>query len=284
MELAVEPCASTEAPAAELILAAERPSQAAVVRPAAAVGQRLKNPRHERFAALCLEYTQGEAYRRALGKHLRTRKVSTVYEAASALAARPDVARRIVELRAVAAQTTALDLQERVTELRDIESADPSLLQYHPACRHCHGHKHAYQYVDESEWLAAAADAVTSNKPCPSNAGGYEFDGSAHPEPSCPQCFGAGAQQLYTVDVTKLPRAARRLFKGFGKNGELLLHDQMIARSQLSKILGLDREDGAAIARAAAAGAAAGAALGTAVADALTPEQRMAAYLRMVQG
>lgn len=264
---------------AEMMPAAEL--MPAVVR--TVVGQRLTNPRHERFATLCLEFTQGEAYRRAQGKRLRA-KPSTVWEAACRLAARPDIARRIVELRAVAAQTTALDLQERVQELRDIESADPSLLQYHPACRSCHGHSHAYQYVDEAEYLTAVAQAVADNKPCPSNAGGYGYDGSMHPDPSCPQCFGAGASHLYTVDVTKLPRAARRLFKGFGKSGELLVHDQMIARSQLSKILGLDREDGAAIARAAAAGAAAGAALGTAVADALTPEQRMAAYLRMVQG
>lgn len=246
-------------------------------------GRRLANAAHERFARLCLEHTQAEAYRRAFGKELRA-KPQAIWTAACRLAARPDVARRVTELRALAARDTAIDLAARVTELRDIESADPTEIQYHPCCRWCFGDGHAYQWIDMAEYAGACDEALALHKPLPSLDGGTGYDGALHPNPSCPQCFGAGAPHLFTADVTRLSPKARRLFKGFGKHGEVLLHDQMAARTHLSRILGLDRDDPANIAKAAALGAAAGATLGASVAAALTPEEKMRAYSRLIEG
>jgi hypothetical protein len=126
--------------------------------------------------------------------------------------------------------------------------------------------------------------AMADSQPMPDTTGGFGYDGSLHPNPQCPVCYGAGAQHLFTADVTRLSPQGRALFKGFGKNGELLTHDQLAARAQLSKVIGLDRSDAPSIARAAAAGAAVGAALGATVADALTPQQKMSAYLKMIEG
>jgi hypothetical protein len=252
------------------------------VAPAPAAGTRLKNARHERFARLCLEFTQAEAWRRAIGNDLRATPRSVI-ENASRLAARPEIARRIAELRVVAQQIVAVDVSERVQELRDIESADASELQYHPACRHCFGHEFKYQWVDANEYADAVDAAAAEQTPLPSPDGGFGYDGSLHPNPSCARCFGAGAPHLYTVDVTRLSGKARRLFKGFGKNGELLMHDAMLARAQLSRMLGQDGSDPAAIARAAAAGAAVGAAAGVAFAE-LSPAERQRAYSRIIEG
>jgi phage terminase small subunit len=219
-----------------------------------------------------------------MGKRMGASKPNVLYAAASRVSARPEVQRRVAELRQAAAQTTALDLQERVQELRDIESADPTAIQYHPACRYCYGVGHRYQFIDEAEYAAHVAEALAAGRaPEHDSSGGFDYDGSMHPAPDCPRCFGGGAAHLYTVDITRLPRREARLVKGFGKNGELLLHSQMEARSQLSKLLGLDRPDPRNIAREAAA-AAAGAAIGTSVAAALTPEERMRAYHTMLKG
>ncbi len=245
-------------------------------------GQRLKNPRWERFARLSLEHTQKEAYRLAFGKDLRANP-RTCAEQACRLLARPEVARRVAELRAVAQQAVAVDLSERVLELRDVESADPSELQYHPCCRHCFGVGNAFQWVDEMEFADGCDAAAAEDKPLPNLDGGTGYNGSLQPNPACPRCFGAGAAHLYTADVTRLSGKARRLFKGFGKNGELLMHDAMLARAQLSRILGHDSSDPAAIARAAAAGAAVGAAAGVAFAD-LSPAERQRAYSRIIEG
>lgn len=260
-------------------------SSTAPARPAAAaVGRPLKNRMHERFARLAVQYTQQEAYRRAIGKALRATKPSSIREAASALAARPEVAQRIAELRAIAARATAFDIATYAQELREIADADPAALQYRGACRYCFSATGTDpQWRDYTEYLEALAKAHEEGKPLPSDAGGYDYDGSLHPSPTCKRCDGQG-DHLCTADVTRLSGAARRLFKGFGKHGELLMHDQMQARAQLAKVLGLDRDDAPSIARAAAAGAAAGAALGVTVATATTPEERMRAYLRLIEG
>jgi phage terminase small subunit len=268
---------------AELILASEQPAPERTVAVVAAAGQRLKNPRHERFARYALEHTLADAWRRAMGKGLRA-KPASVWQAASALAARPEVARRIAELRAVAARGTALDLAAYAQELRDITLGDVTEIQYRGACRFCFSADGvSYQWRDATEFGDAVVKAYQDGATLPSDAGGYGYDGSLHPSPACKRCDGAG-DHLFTADVTRLSPKARALFKGFGKNGEALIHDKLQARAQLSKILGLDRDDTSSVARAAAAGAAAGAALGVTVAEALTPDQRMTAYLKMIRG
>lgn len=260
-------------------------SSTAPARPAAAaVGRPLKNRMWERFARYAVQYTQQEAYRRAIGKALRATKPSSIREAASALAARPAVAQRIAELRGIAARATAFDVATYAQELREIADADPAALQYRGACRYCYSKTGTDpQWRDFAEYCDGITKALDESKPVPSDAGGYGYDGSLHPSPTCKRCDGEG-DHLFVADVTRLSGAARRLFKGFGKHGELLMHDQMQARAQLAKVVGLDRDDAPSIARAAAAGAAAGAALGITVATATTPEERMRAYLRLIEG
>src|SRR5882724_9534993 len=94
----------------------------------AQAGQRLKRPKWERFCRLVLQHSPSEAYRRAMGKHSQATKPSTAWERASRLMARPDIQRRIAELRAVAARATALDVAAYAQELRVITQADPTEL------------------------------------------------------------------------------------------------------------------------------------------------------------
>ena len=73
----------------------------------------LDNPAHEVFAALTLRYSASEAYRRALAVGARV-KPSTVHEGACRLMARPEVKRRIAELKAAGARESAIEVDHSI--------------------------------------------------------------------------------------------------------------------------------------------------------------------------
>jgi phage terminase small subunit len=207
-------------------------------------GTPLNNPTHERFARLTLQYSASEAYRRALGDSLRATPKS-VWEAASQLATRPDIRRRVAELRALAARESAVEVGELARELRELTQADISELIYRGACRYCHGEGHRHQWIDEAECLRETALAMDEGRmPEHSDAGGYGYNGSLRPAEDCPRCFGSG-DHWFVTDFSKASTAARRLVRGVGKHGELLLVDPMVVRDQLHRLLGgyIDRRE-----------------------------------------
>jgi phage terminase small subunit len=192
---------------------------------------------HEAFARLSLRYSAAESYRRALGTKLKAATPGALYEAASQLSQRPEVKRRVSELRALAARESALDAAELARELHEMAHADLSEVIYRGACRHCHGAGHQYQWIDEAEFLAAWANAVEADTTPPSEAGGHGYNGAQRPTEDCPRCFGGG-DHWFTADISKASTPVRRLVKGVGKRGELLLVDPMTVRDQLHRLLG----------------------------------------------
>jgi phage terminase small subunit len=211
---------------------------------AALDGTPLENPKHEQFARLTLSYSASEAFRRAFSESTRA-KPSTIWESACRLAARADIKRRIAELRALAARESAIEVGQLARELHETIQADISELICRGACRYCHGDGHRYQHIDEREFLAEAVAALeAARSPEHDDAGGYGYNGSLRPVEDCPRCFGSG-DHWHVTDFSKASTAARRLVKGVGKHGELLLVDPMVARDQLHRILGayVDRSE-----------------------------------------
>ena len=213
----------------------------------------------------------------------------TIYSAACRLAAEPQVAARIYELKQQAAALALVDNAVRLQELRDIESADPTeiiglLIR---SCRHCHGPGHAYQWKNEDEYIKAVAEAIDMKRPLPSDAGGFDYNRALEPALDCPECLGRGEVDTWVADTRHLGRKARLLYKGAKVKAdgsiEILLHDQMQARDQLNKILGLYKSEGSGnlVGTAAAAAAAATAATLKTV-EALTPDQIERKYLELV--
>jgi phage terminase small subunit len=212
--------------------------------PAPLDGTPLDNPKHEQFARLTLQYSASEAYRRALGESLRATPKS-VWEGASTLAARPDVKRRVAELKAAGARESAIEVGELACELRETSQADISELIYRGCCRFCHGEGHQYQHIDEREYLMACAKALDEARVYEhGDTGGYGYNGSLRPAEDCPQCFASG-DHWHLTDFSKASTAARRLVRGVGKHGELLLVDPMVVRDQLHRLIGgyIDRSE-----------------------------------------
>jgi phage terminase small subunit len=174
------------------------------------------------------------------------------------LNARPDVSKRVQELRAAALRDSQTDVASLIADLKLLVSADPNELSRSVItnCRHCHGIGHAYQWIDGNEY-AAKCDEVqadndlrreqsktgkTRDKPLPDCDGGFGFVVRRDPAPMCPNCMGAGQLHVIIADTTKLSPAGSRLYKGIRVKGdgsvEVLMHDQVAARDQLHRLLG----------------------------------------------
>lgn len=171
-------------------------------------------------------------------------KPATVYRSATTLLAHPDVAARIEELRALAESKTVMRARELFGDLLDIAAADPNKLISHRRvnCRHCRGVGHAYQWQD-AEWSVKAAEAYAVEREAPRDDGGFGFDPTLAPVPTCPQCFGAGIAVVNVANTDELDPRTRKLYKGIKLKGdgslEVLMHDQADARKELAKIMGI---------------------------------------------
>lgn len=203
-------------------------------------------PQQEAFARGCVElHNQSAAYRRAYHVAQGT-TFKSVNEAASHIAALPEVAARIRELRDEAASLSAIpSLAVRIQEMREMECANPNdiirLLWVN--CRHCRGVEHQFQWADEIEYAQACDMAAAEKKKIlPSCVGGFGFNPWLDPVKDCPRCFGVGIQKPQVMDTTKLTGGAKRLYKGVKIKGngdlEILLHDQMAVRDMLNRIQG----------------------------------------------
>lgn len=138
----------------------------------------------------------------------------------------------------------------------DLATADPNdLVQYRRInCRHCFGEGHAYQWIDGAEYEEACAQAERNERgrrirdpngdPLlpPSDAGGYGYERTLDPNPSCPKCHGEGISEAFVADTRNLRGPAKLLYAGVKvtKDGvEVKMHDQLKALDNVAKHLGM---------------------------------------------
>lgn len=240
-------------------------------------------PQQEAFAQAVVRLNnQSAAYRMAYDVG-GTTKFTTVTENACKLAAHPEVARRIQELRDLAAASVCLPTAaQRIAEMREVEQANPDEIIgiRWVNCRYCRGEGHKYQWRDDMDY-AAACDAARAKGAAtlPALDGGFGFNGTLEPVNDCPVCWGVGEQRPYVADTSKLSRGAARLYRGakIKADGsvEILLADKSKYTDMLNRIQGIYKDS--------TAGQPAQAATATQIAAAKTPEERQRTYLRLVQ-
>jgi phage terminase small subunit len=181
-------------------------------------------------------------------------KTRSVRELGYRTAHEPAVRARVRELLAAAAEGATISARARMVRLQLITEADPGELVrvVSECCRHCHGHRHGFQWVDLGEYLAALDAAEAKNearraerkrpRPLPSDEGGYGFEPNAEPAEDCPRCYGRGTQRVVVTDTDRLSASARALLKGVRQKStgevEVLFHDQLTASDQLNRMQG----------------------------------------------
>jgi hypothetical protein len=168
--------------------------------------------------------------------------------------ARPSVAAHVAELQEAAAAHTIIKARELVQDLVDMASVDPEEVTSVRTinCRHCWGFEGRYQWRDEAELgiecerKQADVDRGVKYVQFPDALGGFGYTPSKGPNPECAKCNGAGLVMSAVRDSRQWSTKARKLVKGVKQtpNGiEVLMHDQMQARIELAKILGLYGKD-----------------------------------------
>ncbi|OKP83288.1 hypothetical protein A3844_22805 [Paenibacillus helianthi] len=135
----------------------------------------------------------------------------------------------------------------------DLATADPNEVIHHRrvCCRHCFGHDHEYQWIDNEEYERAVNAAKLSTKKgktpvLPSDSGGYGFDPTIRPHPKCPECHGEGHGQLHAADTRDLSPKAKKLYAGakYTANGlEVKLNDQEQAWDRIARHLGMYKDE-----------------------------------------
>lgn len=129
------------------------------------------------------------------------------------------------------AQGSKLTRELLAEHLRQLVTADPRGLMefYRGACRHCHGHRHRYQFTPAEleraldNYKANNAAAVLKRQPgveldpmCLKfdYRGGVGFNPHNAPHPDCPECFGHGEGYSYVKDTRSLTVEQARLYAG----------------------------------------------------------------------
>lgn len=240
-------------------------------------------PQQEKFAQGCVELcNQSAAYRQAYD--CTNMAWPSISVEASRLAAHPDVAARIQQLRDEAAARQALPtLETRIKEQRELETADPrELFGIHwDCCRYCYGEDHRYQWTDEHEYAAAVDKAIKDKAPHPDMLGGFGYNQNRPPVEHCTVCWGVGISRAFIADTRRISRQAARLYRGIKIKAdgsmELLLYDQQKATDMLNRIQGAYK-DGANMPGAT------GAEPVQQAQQVKSSEERQRAYLRLVSG
>lgn len=186
--------------------------------------------------------SHAEAYRQSY--NTKTTNEQTVFQEGSRVAARPQVAARIRELKDLAAAATVVDAAWVLGQWVAIASANPNdVISYQRVnCRHCRGQDRAYQWRDADEWADAMAAAIKREEPPPDASGGYGFNPTLEPVPDCPRCFGEGVERVHITDTRRLSGPARRLYAGVKQTPrglEVKLRDQDGALLNIAKHLGM---------------------------------------------
>lgn len=202
-------------------------------------------PKQELFARVLAETgNAAAAYRKTYAVGDRTLP-TTVWAAASRIAALPQVRARVRHYNELATLETIVSVREALQWQLDIATADPNEIVrvVQRCCRYCHGVNFRYQWKDEDEYTAEAAKACEDpDATMPSDVGGYGYSGALEPNPICPHCYGVGLEQTIVSDTTKLTGKARKLYAGAKQDRfgaiEVKLHDQKAAWEMVCRMLG----------------------------------------------
>jgi len=144
-----------------------------------------------------------------------------------------------------ASQATGIDVAWLLQRFVDIATADPRELigLRVGCCRYCHGDNHLYQWR-EREYIDACAKVDAEPKAgerYPDCGGGFGYNATIPPHPTCPQCHGEGVERFVPRDTDNLSDQALLLYGGVKvKNGgyEIIIADRQKALDCIGKILG----------------------------------------------
>lgn len=212
-------------------------------------------PAQEAFAQavadLSAPKSQSDAYR--IAYDCSKMKPASIHRSASELAALPEVASRVAELRQVATDAAVMKSVDVLREWITIATADPAELvrMRRHCCRRCHGEGGHYQWIDELEFGRAYDDwsnymaMRTSKMPPkapPSFEGGVGFDRTQAPRPGCQGCQGDGEADVYVPATETLSPGARKLYAGIQTTRDgirVLMRDQDAALQSIARALGM---------------------------------------------
>ena len=181
-------------------------------------GKPLQNPRYELFA---VRVAAGSSYKDAYSEAFPNPTTSARHNA-SRLARDISVRARIQALTRAAAASTQHLIVERLQQLADIASADPSELArvVISPCKFC------WPTGPTGDMVLAAAldDAAAANAPMPD---------TNQPRGSCDLCGGHGVQRVELTPTDELSGQARRLMKSCRQKAdgsvEVTTHDALAA-------------------------------------------------------
>lgn len=211
--------------------------------------------REEAFAQAVADLSNpkslADAYRQSY--NATKMKGTTIQQAASTVAAKDHVAKRIAELKDANQTQWMFKQRDVILEWVTIATADPGelvrLRQF--CCRHCHGVDHQYQWRDAAEYAEQVDAAMRGNAALPRGAppiafptcdGGFGFVRNLAPVASCTHCNGDGSVDVWITPNDKLSPAGRKLFAGIKqtKDGiQVLMRDQDGALANLARCLGM---------------------------------------------
>ena len=171
-------------------------------------------------------------------------------QAASELLRKPGIQARLAELAKQRSERTAITADMVLVELWAIATADPrELIEYRrTCCRHCWGTDHHHQRTAREVVLARATWETRGTKKRTDVfdlMGGEGYDARRDPNAQCPECFGAGREDVFVHDTRSLSVTASRLYAGVKstKEGiEVKMHDQHAALVSVGRHLGMFKD------------------------------------------
>lgn len=162
----------------------------------------------------------------------------------------PEIQQRIQKLMDARAKATGIEADAVIERFWSIATADPNeLVEYRrTCCRYCYGANHDYQRSERE--LAAAREAWEQRAEKKADDvftlaggdGGTGWDPRKDPNPACPECFGAGREDIHFKDTRKLSAGARMLYAGVKttKDGiEVKMQNQLDALVSVARHLKL---------------------------------------------
>lgn len=149
------------------------------------------------------------------------------------------------------AKRTGITAEKVLEEMWHIATVDANeLVQFRRVCcRYCWGEGFKYQRTaaemerDRVEYEARLKEAKEDEITQPFNErGGIGYNGTADPNPDCPECFGLGYGDVFIQDTRKVSPHARSLYAGVKrtKDGiEIKVHPKEKALEMLGRHLKL---------------------------------------------
>jgi phage terminase small subunit len=132
----------------------------------------------------------------------------------------PAVARRLADIRAIAAEALNTSVAELAMQAHEIATASVHDIQSVEiyGCRYCWGKENRYQWRSYLEMADAVehwhATLATKPTPKPDTLGGVGYSSRAGVNPECEECRGHGVPIIRTRATADLSPGAKQLFAG----------------------------------------------------------------------